>query len=292
MKLFAPAKVNLFLKVSGKRPDGYHALATLYERVALFDEIEIRSRKKKGIRVRTNCPELPQGPANFAHMAAKLLIEECGIRRGVSIRIKKRIPLEAGLGGGSSNAASVLLGLNQFWKLGLSQQKLQNLGSRLGSDVSFFILNKPFAIGKGRGEILKPLKRQECKIWHCLIKPNFGISTKKAYLRLDKKPESARRVCLTHPMADAKMLLLSIQKHDSKRLSNYLVNTLELSLDYRDTRILDLKKKLMDLGAIGALMAGSGSSVFGIFPSKKEAQKAACFLKKDRRLQIFVVSTY
>ena len=180
LRLKSPAKINLFLNVLKKRPDGYHEIETLFERISLRDEI-VLSSIKSGIQIRSDSRQIPKGPGNIAYRAAKLLKDTFHVRTGIAIKIRKKIPVSAGLGGGSSNAATVLLGLNRLWKLRLSRRKLLRLAARLGSDVPFFILEMPFALGRGRGGILKKISAPRVKLWHVVVKPPFGISTKKAY---------------------------------------------------------------------------------------------------------------
>ena len=284
MKLRSYAKVNLFLNVLSKRKDGYHNIETLFERISLFDIITL-SPAGSGIRILTDSPLIPRGPKNLAYRAAKILKDKFHIKKGISIRIQKKIPVAAGLGGGSSNAASVLLGLNRAWRLKLSEKELMKLGSELGSDVPFFILNTSFALGKGRGEILKKVKAPGAKIWHCLVKPSFAISTKEAYQSLDQSS-------LTPKKADVKMLFHSIQKGHSAVLVELLTNSLEVTLNKRVTTILEIKKRLLKEGTLGCLLSGSGPTVFGIFKSRKIAENAARALRKNKRWQVFVVSTF
>lgn len=284
MKLLSPAKVNLFLNVLSKRKDGYHNIETLFERISLTDQITLLPARA-GIKILTNSKAIPKGPKNLAYRAAKLLKDEYRIKKGVVLKIQKRIPVAAGLGGGSSNAATVLIGLNRLWRLGLSQKKLGALAVKLGSDVPFFILDTPFAVGRGRGEILKRINASGIKIWHCLIKPSFGISTKKAYQSLDQ-------CSLTPKKVDVKMLLHSIQKGHSSALTKLLTNSLEVTLNKRVTEILKIKKELMRQGALGCLLSGSGPTVFGIYSSKSKASKAARVLKKHRDRKVFVASTF
>ena len=191
----------------------------------------------------------------------------------------------SGLGGGSSNAAAALLGLNRLWKLRLSRKKLLELAARLGSDVPFFILETPFAVGTGRGEKLKKITAPRLKFWHCIVKPPFSISTKEAYSGL-------RASRLTPQKTDVKMLLRSFQKGPTPRFSQLLQNSLEAALNKRVTTILGIKEKLLSHGALGSLMSGSGSAVFGIFRSGGQARRAARFLRRaNKRWQVFVAST-
>lgn len=285
MRLLSPAKINLSLEVLSKRPDGTHAIRTVFERVGLFDRIELRSLRTAGIRVEADSKEVPSGSENLVHKAAKLLMERFNVRSGVAIRLEKVIPVSAGLGGGSSNAATVLLGLNRLWSLGLSRARLLKLGAELGSDVPFFILESPFALGTGRGEILKKILPVKVTLWHVLVKPPFGISTRKAY-------EGLKPGMLTPGKTDVRILLRSIQKGRPRMIGQLLFNSLELSLNKRVRKILNLKKKLLFQGAFGAGMSGSGSAVFGLFHTKKQAEAVAQVLRKEKRLRVFVASTY
>ena len=285
MKLKAHAKINLFLNVLAKRPDGYHDIHTLFERISLWDDVRL-TLAPSGIRLKCSSKEIPSGPSNLAYRAARLLKDEYGIQKGVRIHITKRIPVSAGLGGGSSDAAAVLLGLNRLWKLNLSQKELSRLGARLGSDVAFFVLDTSFALGSGRGEVLKKIQGPRWKIWHCLVKPTFGISTAEAYSAL-------RPPFLTPQKTNAKMLFHSIHEGQPKRLAKLLINSLEVVLNKRVTEISKIKNELNRLGALGSLMSGSGSAVFGVFSSKQKALKAARHLKKVfRNFDLFVVSSY
>ena len=286
MKLRSPAKINLILNVLRRRRDGTHEIETVFERISLFDELRLSLLKDKSILLRTDSDQIPGGSSNLAWRAAKLLQQRHAVRKGVLIEINKRIPVAAGLGGGSSNAATVLLGLNQLWKLRLSKKELLRLGAELGSDVPFFILDTSFAVGRGRGEILRKVNAPKIKLWHCLVKPEFSILTKEAYASWG----SAK---LTPPKSNARMLFHSIRKGQLERLSKLLVNSLEAVLNKRFREILRIKNELRRQGAAGSVMSGSGSSVFGVFASKAGAEHAACFLRRqDKRRRVFVVSTY
>lgn len=284
LTLRSPAKVNLYLRVLRKRPDGFHELDTLFERISLSDTLTV-SRRKSGIRVTCTDPTVPTGPENTVMQAALALQKASGNRAGASIRILKRIPAAAGLGGGSSNAAAALVGLNRLWRLGFSRQELLRIGASIGSDIPFFLLDTPFACARGRGEILKKMPYNGSPIWHCLVKPPFGISTKEAYAAL-------RPACLTPPRADAKILLHSIRKGPSSSLAKLLINSLEGSLNKRFTEIAGIKRTLVREGAVASLLSGSGSTVFGVFPSKYAAERAARILRANKRWKVFVASTW
>jgi 4-diphosphocytidyl-2-C-methyl-D-erythritol kinase len=291
-RLFSPAKVNLFLNVLSKRPDGYHELRTLFERIDLGDTLTFR-KKPSGVTLRLPAGRqargacgVPKDGRNLILKAAELLQKELRVSQGAEITLLKRIPVAAGLGGGSSNAASALIGLNRLWRLKLTRKRLLGLASRLGSDVPFFILEKPFAYAKGRGEILQPLSRPGKKLWHCLIKPPFGISTKAAYSGLG-------RHFLTPPGTNVKMLFRALKTGDPGPLRGLLTNSLETALNKRVKTISGIKQKLVFEGAFASLMSGSGSTVFGLFRNEAQARRAALNLKKkNRRWQVIVAATY
>ena len=289
----SPAKINLFLRILSRRRDGFHNLASLFARISLADSVTLKLLPR-GIFCASSDPALPVDDKNLAVRAALLLQSKCKVSKGVDIYIDKNIPVGAGLGGGSSNAAAVLLGLNKLWKLKLSRRKLMKYGAMLGSDVPFFLMESPAAIATGRGEILTKLPYKAPRLWLVLVKPPFSISTKEAYARL--KPrfycKKGKEASLTPLMADARMLLQSVKQFDAKTLKYLLENTLELALNKEVIEINRIKKLLIDNGAFGSLMSGSGSAVFGIFQSKAKAAQAARSLGKNKGLRVFVVSTY
>lgn len=271
-----------------RRSDGFHDIHTLFERVDLCDELSFKL-KASGIRIVCSDKKIPTDERNLCFRAAKLLQKECSAPRGVEIILKKRIPVEAGLGGGSSNAATTLVALNKLWKLGLSQKKLLKLAASIGSDVAFFILNASYAEACGRGEKLKVLRLLQLRLWHVIVKPPFGISTKQAY-------QSLNPAILTPQKANVKMLVRALERGESDRLQKQIVNDLEVPQNKRVRTILKIKEELLRRGAFSALMSGSGSSVFGLFQSQQKARKVASFFKKSLRKRnkagrVFVAST-
>lgn len=284
LQLLSPSKINLYLNVLYKREDGFHEIETLFERINLCDTLSF-SKTSADIRLSVDTKSLPTNADNIIFKTAALLKDRFRIAAGVRIHLNKRIPISAGLGGGSGNAATTLLALNRLWKLKLSNAQVLRIASELGSDVAFFILRATNAIGTGRGEKLKKISLGAKKRWYCLIKPPFGISTKEAYGRLS-------RLRLTQPTTDVKMLIRSIQKGDAKSLAGLLNNSLELVLNNRVTEIKNIKEKLMFNGAKAALMSGSGSTVFGLYESKPKAEQAARKLRKiNKTWQVFVASS-
>jgi 4-diphosphocytidyl-2-C-methyl-D-erythritol kinase len=280
----APAKVNWYLAVGRKRADGFHEIETLFVRLRLADKITLVPRSS-GIRIVTSA-RLPKGPRNLAYRAAALLREEAGVRHGVEIRLQKRIPAEAGLGGGSSDAAAVLLGLNRLWRLGLSRKRLAVLGARIGSDVPFFVSGAVYALGHGRGEKITPVASRR-RLWHVLVKPPFGVSTRDAYAEYARL--AARRpASLTPPRGGAKILVRFLQDRRFKELPDGFFNSLEVALNKRLRSISEIKAALARAGAAAALLSGSGSTVFGVFEKESQARKAARLMRKRAGCRVFV----
>lgn len=257
----SPAKVNLFLRVHGRRPDGYHELTTLMQPVAIFDEIEIGIEDGDGLAVDSDSAEAPGGEGNLCHRAARLFLETAGLRRMVRIGIKKRIPVGAGLGGGSSDAAAVLVALDKMTGAGLGEGALMEMGASLGSDVPFFVLGGP-ALAGGRGEKLRRVALPE--LHYILVNPGFHVSTASVYssLGLTKMDENNN-------------LLYSYDVPATREgVVGALANDLEAVTVRQYPEIAELKEMLRAAGARGALMSGSGPTVFGVFYSRDEAERA------------------
>jgi 4-diphosphocytidyl-2-C-methyl-D-erythritol kinase len=283
VKIRAPAKINLGLRVVGKRADGYHLLDTIMVPVSLYDEIEIRryratSKDQNGAAIKVSCdhPAVPQNKDNIVFRAAELMLRKNRIAQPISIHIKKRIPIGAGLGGGSSDAATTLVGLNRFFKLGCSLGALERMALSLGADVPFFIRARP-ARARGIGERLSPLRRVP-RFWSVIVYPGFPVSTSWAYRKLGQK--------LTKPIVNTS-IRTSLKSLDE--LTRRLENDLEGVTLKRYPRIGLLKEELLHQGALRVLMTGSGSSVFGIFASKRAAAKAFCRLRQEEGAQAFLV---
>ena len=262
MKIRAPAKINLRLRVVGKRKDGYHLLDTIMVPVSLYDEIEITKAKgDRKVKVTCDDPLVPQGRKNLVYQAAVLLLEKSGIHAQVRIHIRKRIPVGAGLGGGSSDAAATLIGLNRLLGLRLPARKLEKLSLSLGADVPFFIRARPVR-ARGIGERLSALRKLP-RLWAVILYPKFPVSTAWVYGKL--------RLKLTKPSANTSINSLLGNADGLRKL---LVNDLEAVTMGRYPQIELLKSRLTQEGAIGALMSGTGSSVFGIFNSRLKSEQA------------------
>lgn len=270
------AKLNLYLEILNKRPDKFHNLKTLFERIDLCDTITLTSRRDNKINIISSCPELPKVHSqNLAYRAASLLQDACRINKGVDIRITKRIPIGAGLGGGSSNAAYVLLGLNKLWGLGLSRAKLLTLAGRLGSDVPFFIYNSSFALGQARGDAIRELKSLKgLRLWHILVVPGIHVSTPyiyKGWDKLVKEAKLSKRAALTRPGYDVKMLILALKKKDLSLVAHAMHNSLQEVTPRFYPAVSRILEALRKSGLKATLMSGSGPVVFAIVSSGKEA---------------------
>jgi len=270
----APAKLNLFLSITGIRNNGYHEILSVFVPVALYDTVSI-SRQEHGLEIHCEGREVPLGNANLVHRAAACFFEDTGIDGGAKIKLTKNIPVSSGLGGGSSDAAAALLGLDQLWGNPLSEKKLQELALSLGADVPFFLLQLP-ALAKGIGEILRPIEAFPL-FWYVIVNPPILVSTAWAY--------SNFKFSLTK-----KQDLDIIQSFRIKAgIPKILSNDLESVTFGKYPFLRSIKNSLIELGALGALMSGSGPSIFGIFDSEKKAQEAGRRLASETRGDVFVV---
>jgi len=274
MLIRAPAKINLFLRIGRRRADGYHSIVTLFHAVGWFDDL--RAEKADRIVLEAAGLPSPRGAGNLVLRAADLLRHETGCTRGASIQLHKRIPVGAGLGGGSSDAAAALLGLNRLWRLQLPRSRLLALAGRLGSDVPFFLLGGA-AVGTGRGERLRSVPSR-LRAWVVLAKPSFGVTTRDAYAALDRLPPS-RRPSPAVPLSDA---VRAVRRGDLSGLRVH--NDFEAVVFRRHPRLLALKKALLASGARAAVLSGSGSAVVGICGSAATARRTARAIRREFRV--------
>ena len=267
LTLKAPAKINLGLVVKGKRADGYHELETLMQMVALYDRITLVPQAS-GIRVMCDTPGVPTGRSNLAYRAAQALRQVAGIRKGVRIVLEKNVPTAAGLGGGSSDAAATLAGLVKLWGLrGMHRKDLMAVAATLGSDVPFFLFG-PAALARGRGELLDAVPpAPEC--WVVLVTPGVRVSTAWVYRNYER-----RAAGLTTPPNRIRLLQLVLFNQDLGGLARHLHNDLEPVTAARYPQVRAIKTKLVEAGALGACMSGSGPTVFGLFQSREHARRA------------------
>lgn len=257
--LRAPAKINWFLRVLGLRADGFHDIQTLMQSVSVYDELTFAPAET--IEVVTQSPIPPM--QNLVFRAAMLLAERAGITDGAEITLEKQIPMAAGLGGGSSDAATTLIGLNRLWDLGLSIRVLMELGSELGSDIPFF-LGGPCAMAEGRGERITPVNVSRA-LPILLVKPTAGVSSALAYKGV---------AGYSAPMVDLDLIVKALESIDGGAMKELLQNDLEPPAFAISPEIERLKADLMSAGAIYSAMSGSGSTVFGVFESEGSVQRA------------------
>jgi len=260
--LQARAKVNLLLDVLGRREDGYHELSTVMQSVALNDTLEFRPAAC--LRVTVDHPDLPAGTANLAGRAAAALAAACGRNCGADIRITKRIPVAAGLGGGSADAAAALVGLNTLWRLGLSLDELQQVAAEVGSDVPF-CLSGGTALATGRGEILTQLAPLP-DWWVMLVKPPFAVSTAEVYRNFRPAAVSF------HP--DTEGMLAAVDRRDRAGVAVSMANVLETVTMAAYPVLGEIKRQLLRVGAEACLMSGSGPTVFALFADGQAAARA------------------
>jgi 4-diphosphocytidyl-2-C-methyl-D-erythritol kinase len=282
MKLFAPAKVNLYLKIVGKRDDGYHLLDTLLVPISLGDDIEVlwASPGAPPITLTTGGIEVPAGQENLAYRAAQLFLEEVAgrVSRPLHIRLYKRTPVGGGLGGGSSDAAATLVGLNSLTGAGLSEETMVSLALRLGADVPFFISGRA-ARGRGIGDQLSSVGPLPT-LWIVLLYPNFEVSTAWVYRNFGFK--------LTKSFSDNNLFE---SLGTPEKVARVLLNDLETVTIRRYPDIIRLKERLIETGALGSLMSGSGSSVFGIYATQHAAREAYATLEEYEDTHAYLVSS-
>lgn len=288
LELKAYGKINLGLDVVRRREDGYHEVRMIMQTVRVYDAIELNRTEEEGIRLSTNLYYLPDNENNLGYRAAKLLMDEFGIRDGVEIKMKKFIPVAAGMAGGSSDAAAVLFGVNKMFGLGLSKQELMERGVRLGADVPYCIM-RGTALSEGIGEILTPLPPMpQCRV--LIAKPAVSVSTKHVYESLNLPSLGAE----AHPDIDA--MRAAIEKKDLSGVVSQLGNVLETVTIPENPVIQTLKDKMMEMGADGSLMSGSGPTVFGLFTNQTAAQAAYEELRygssQDLAKQVYLTSFY
>lgn len=262
--LKAYAKINLALDVIRKRPDGYHDVRMIMQTIRLYDRITINRIQNQDILVKTNLHYLPTNENNLVYSAARRFREVTGITDGVHINLEKRIPVSAGMAGGSSDAAATLWGLNEMFEAGLSMEELMKIGVTLGADVPYCLL-RGTALSEGIGDILTPVKNAP-PCFCVIVKPPVSVSTKFVYENLILNEQTI------HPNIDG--MLDAIKDGSLIKLCSYLGNVLETVTLNEYPQINEIKKELLMSGASGALMSGSGPTVFGLFSSKKTAEKA------------------
>ncbi len=293
----AHAKVNLFLDVVGKRSDGYHELVTLFERIDLADELVLERIPGGRIEVECDHPDLPRDGSNLVARAAEAYRKASGWEDGVRIRLKKRIPVAAGLGGGSSDAASTLQGMRELTGRSLPETKWRELARGLGSDVPFFLGPGPFALGRGRGDELEPVTAA-ARLWHLLVFPGFPVPTKSVYqaFRLPRERRSGQAFTawagLTPSRPDVTLLIRALRDRRVPQIVDRLFNALEPTVERLYPALRRVKAVLKKRTGLAPRVSGSGSTVMAVCASRAEAEAAAQLLKKEEPdWQLFVAAT-
>jgi 4-diphosphocytidyl-2-C-methyl-D-erythritol kinase len=280
INLKSRAKINLSIDVLGKRNDGYHIVEMIMQTIDLYDYINMRDNDNNKINIKSNSESIPLNENNIVYKAAKIIKEKFNIDKGLDIYIQKNIPVAAGMAGGSSNAAAILVGLNEMWNLNINEQDLIDIGLRLGADVPFCITGGA-ALAQGIGEKLTKIKGlNESYILVC--KPDVFVSTAEVYKNLDMKKVDKR--------PDNKFLLSCLEKQEINLLAKNMVNVLESVTSNNHQDINKIKDIMIKHGALGSIMSGSGPTVFGLFD---EYEKAACARKnlKEQYDQTYLVQS-
>lgn len=270
MRLRALAKINLGLDVLRRREDGYHEVRMVMQTLKMYDKISIRKMKEPGIRLKSNLFYVPENENNLAYRAAKMLSDEFQLEQGIFIDLQKFIPVAAGMAGGSSDAAAVLYGVNRMFQLNLSKRQLMERGVKIGADVPYCIM-RGTVLAEGIGEKLTPLPPMpSCKV--VVAKPQISVSTKFVYenLKLDE--------VAAHP--DIDILLAGIREGNLHKVAANMGNVLETVTIPNYPVIAQIREEMMRLGALNAMMSGSGPTVFGLFDDDKLAERAYSELRE------------
>jgi len=278
IELKSRAKINLSIDVLGKRNDGYHLVEMIMQTIDLYDIIQIKEIDIDEISINSNSGDIPLNENNIVYKAAKLLKNKFNIKRGVEIFIEKNIPVAAGMAGGSSNAAAVLVGLNKLWNLNLSERKLQEIGLKLGADVPFCISGNA-ALAQGIGEELSYIKGLPKDTIILVCKPNLFVSTKDVYEGLDLKNIENR--------PDNNLLIQYLEKGNINLLAKNMVNVLETVTSKMHEDIKYIENIMLEHNALGSMMSGSGPTVFGLFENEEDALNGKIeLLKKYKQVHV------
>ena len=283
ISLKALAKINLGLDVVRRREDGYHEVRMIMQTIQLYDRLDIKRTQEPGIQIQTNLSFLPVNENNLIYKAAKLLMDEFSITDGVSVKLDKRIPVAAGMAGGSTDAAAMLIGVNRLFSLGLTKRQLMERGVQIGADVPYCIM-RGTALAEGIGEALSPLPPMvKCPV--LVAKPSISVSTKFVYqnLKLDDTT--------IHP--DIDRLIDDIKAKNLHDIAAHMGNVLE-TVTIPNYQVIDeIKKHMLSNGAVGAMMSGSGPTVFGLFDDEDTAKKAYKAMRSSHLArQVYLTSVY
>ncbi len=282
--VFAPAKINLLLRILDRRPDGFHNLWSIMQTVGLEDEVRIRlCSDRSGIQLSCDAVQLAADQSNLVYRAAAAVLARARRSVGLDIALRKRIPMGAGLGGGSSDAAATIIGLNRLLRLGWSSLEMADVGQALGSDVPFFLF-APSAFVAGRGETVRPVVVEGTR-WVLLVNPGFGVNTKWAYQEL-----AATRTGVT-PLSQIQCELDRQARVSWPQLAAAAANDFESPVFAAQGKLLEIKQRLQAQGAEIALLSGSGATVFGVFADEAAARLAQATFAGEQGMALFVVPT-
>ena len=279
ISLKAPAKINLFLEILGKRDDGYHEIETVMQEIDLVDNLQFEEIQE-GVRLNCNDKNIPSDENNLVCKAANLILNECGIKKGVLISLEKNIPVGAGLGGGSSDAAATLKALNLLWKIGLNDAELMEFAAKLGSDIPFFIKGKT-ALCSGRGEKITPIEVKS-EMNYLVIFPHINISTATIYRNL--------KIDLTKKIIDVSFFLDALKHPKVAGISKLLFNRLEEVVFTTYPDLLDVKKALDHFDFCGLSVSGSGSAFFGLCRDRQQAKAIKSKIELSSIGNVFAVT--
>ena len=283
MILKALAKINLGLDVVRRREDGYHEVRMIMQTIHLYDKLHLVKEKESGIRITSNLSYVPTNESNLVYKAGKLLMDEFQIQEGVSVDLMKRIPVAAGMAGGSSDAAAMLYGMNEMFGLGLTRKQLMERGVKIGADVPYCLM-RGTALAEGIGEKLTQLLPMvKCPV--LIAKPQISVSTKFVYENLKLTEETI------HP--DIDVLVHDIENGDLHAIASHMGNVLETVTIPNYPIIAQIKEKMLQDGAINSMMSGSGPTVFGLFEDEKTAKKAYhAMVKSGLAKQVYLTTIY
>ena len=282
IQLKSRAKINLSIDVLGKREDGYHLVEMIMQTIDLFDKIKIFSLKEDTIIIESNSLDIPLDSTNIVYKAADLIKKQYNIKEGVKIIIEKNIPIAAGMAGGSSNAAAVLVGLNQLWRLKLSENKLKELGLKLGADVPFCIGGQS-ALAENIGEKLTKIVGLSENIFILVCKPEIFVSTKEIYEEIDSK--------IIEKRPNNKLLIQLLKENKIQQIADNMYNVLEEVTRERYPVIEEIEKIMMENDALGSMMSGSGPTVFGLYRNREDAENCKNKLLK-KFSQVYIVKSH
>lgn len=282
IQLKSRAKINLSIDVLGKREDGYHLVEMIMQTIDLFDKIKIFSLKEDTIIIESNSLDIPLDSTNIVYKAADLIKKQYNIKEGVKIIIEKNIPIAAGMAGGSSNAAAVLVGLNQLWQLKLSENKLKELGLKLGADVPFCIGGQT-ALAENIGEKLTKIDGLSENIFILVCKSELFVSTKEIYEEIDSK--------IIEKRPNNKLLIQLLKENKIQQIADNMYNVLEEVTRERYPVIEEIEKIMMENDALGSMMSGSGPTVFGLYINREDAENCKNKLLK-KFSQVYIVKSH